>query len=248
MAAERRDRVLAIDAGNTRIKWGLHDGLAWVASGALATSEAAAIGEAWAALPALDHAIACNVAGAEVEHRLADACAAHGAQLRIVAARAEQLGVVNGYRDPAQLGADRWAALVAAHTVGSGPKLVVNVGTALTIDALAADGRFLGGLIVPGPDLMRSALAAGTARLPLAAGAFREFPDTTDDAIASGALQACVGAILRMRHAMTGHGMAPDHVIVSGGAARIVAPLLPMPFSIHENLVLDGLARIARLS
>jgi type III pantothenate kinase len=95
---------------------------------------------------------------------------------------------------------------------------------------------------------MRGALAKGTARLPLAAGNFRAFPDTTEDAIASGALQACVGAILRMRHAMTGHGMAPAHVVVSGGAARAIAPLLPIPFSIHENLVLDGLARIARLT
>ncbi|HEX6633130.1 MAG TPA: type III pantothenate kinase [Usitatibacter sp.] len=246
--ADSRGPVLAIDAGNTRIKWGLHDGDAWIATGAVATSEAASIADAWAALPRLAHAIACNVAGAEVQRRIAEACAAHGAKLRVVTASAAQLGVTNGYRDPAQLGADRWAALVAAHAVGPGAKLVVNVGTALTIDALAAEGRFQGGLIVPGPDLMRSALASGTARLPLAAGAFREFPDSTEDAIASGALQACVGAIVRMRHAMTGHGMAPEHVIVSGGAARAIAPLLPMAFSIHENLVLDGLARIARLT
>jgi len=245
---ERRDTVLAIDAGNTRIKWGLHDGLAWAAGGAIATAQSASIADAWADLPALDRAIACNVAGAEVEHHLADACAVHGAMLRIALAEGQQLGVVNGYRDPRRLGADRWAALVAAHAIGAGPKLVVNAGTALTVDALEAGGRFRGGIIVPGPDLMRGALASGTARLPLAAGAFREFPDDTDDAIASGALQACVGAILRVRHAMTEHGMAPEHVVVSGGAARALAPLLPMPFSIHENLVLDGLARIARLA
>lgn len=242
---ERREPLLAIDAGNTRIKWALHDGIAWTAAGAIATAESARIGEAWAALARVERAIACNVAGAEVERSLRVSCSGRGMTLTVIASRDEELGVVNGYRDPAQLGADRWAALVAAHAVGPGPKLVVNAGTALTIDALGGDGRFLGGIIVPGPDLMRGALASATARLPLAAGNFREFPDTTEDAIASGALQACVGAILRVRHAMTGRGMAPEHVVLSGGAARTLAPLLPMPFSIHENLVLDGLARIA---
>jgi type III pantothenate kinase len=245
---QARDPVLAIDAGNTRIKWGLHDGTAWVRTGAVATSEAASIAAAWSGLPPLDRAIACNVAGAGVERWLAAACASHGATLRIAGAAASQLGVVNGYRDPARLGADRWAALIAAHAIGTGAKLVVGAGTALTVDALEASGRFRGGIIVPGPDLMRGALASRTAGLPLAAGAFQEFPDNTEDAIASGALQACVGAIQRMRHAMSGNGMAPEHVIVSGGAARALAPLLPMAFSIHENLVLDGLARIARLA
>ena len=244
----RPGRLLAIDSGNTRIKWAVNEGGTWVDAGALATADSGRIGEAWAALAPFDRAIACNVAGPQVGRRLDLACAARGATLAIAEAQAAQLGVVNGYREPAQLGADRWAALVAAHALGEGAKLVVNAGTALTIDALAADGRFEGGLIVPGPALMRSALATGTARLPHAAGAFREFPDTTDDAIASGALQACVGAIVRMRHAMTESGMVPEHVVLSGGAARELAPLLPMPFAIHENLVLDGLARIARHS
>jgi len=244
----RRERLLAIDAGNTRIKWAVNEDGAWVEPGAIATGDSARIGEAWSALAPFDRAIACNVAGAEVERRLAAACAERGARLSIATARAAELGVVNGYRDPAQLGADRWAALVAAHAMGPGAKLVVNAGTALTIDALAAGGRFEGGLIVPGPALMRASLASGTARLPHAEGGFREFPETTEDAIASGALQACVGAIVRMRHAMAERAMAPDHVILSGGAARELAPLLPMPFAFHENLVLDGLARIARHS
>ncbi len=243
----RHERLLAIDSGNTRIKWAVNEDGAWMDPGSIATGDSARIGEAWAAL-AFDRAIACNVAGAEVERRLEAACAARGARLAIALARASGLGVVNGYRDPTQLGADRWAALVAAHVLGPGAKLVVNAGTALTVDALAADGRFEGGLIVPGPALMRASLASGTARLPHAQGTFREFPDTTDDAIASGALQACVGAVVRMRHAMNERGMVPEHVVLSGGAARELAPLLPMRFALHENLVLDGLARIARHS
>lgn len=242
----RGEPLLAIDAGNTRIKWAVNENGAWMAAGSLATSESARIDDAWRALPRVGAAIACNVAGPDVERRISAACAARAIPFTLAVARAEQLGVANGYREPGQLGADRWAALVAAHALGPGAKLVVNVGTALTIDALAGDGRFEGGLIVPGPALMRGSLAGGTARLPLAPGEFREFPDNTADAIASGALQACAGAIARMRHAMTERGLAPAHVIVSGGGARELAPHLPMPFAIHENLVLDGLARIAR--
>jgi len=238
--------LLAIDAGNTRIKWGLHDGTAWLSTGGIATAESAQIGDAWSELPPVEIAIACNVAGDAVERDLAAACTSRDVTLLRLSARAEQLGVVNGYQDPAQLGADRWAALLAAHAVGSGNKLVVNAGTALTIDALAADGRFVGGVIVPGPSLMRASLSGGTAKLRHTEGTFAEFPQSTPDAITSGALQACVGAILRMRHAMMERGMPPEHMILSGGAAGVLAPLLPIPFTIHENLVLDGLARAAR--
>ncbi|HEX3096787.1 MAG TPA: type III pantothenate kinase [Usitatibacter sp.] len=240
--------LLAIDAGNTRIKWGIHDGIAWNGLGALASAESKRLADAWADLPPVERAVACSVARDDVFRDVALACEARGVPLLRVESGARQLGVVNGYRDPGQLGADRWAALIAAHAVGDGHKLVANAGTALTVDALAADGRFLGGLIVAGPALMRRSLSGGTARLPLEHGAFEEFPTTTAAAIASGALQACVGALQRMRHAMTERGMPPTHVLLSGGAAGEIAPLLPMPFTMHENLVLDGLARIARNS
>jgi type III pantothenate kinase len=240
--------LLALDAGNTRIKWGLHDGRGWTATGAIATGDSARIGAAWSSLGTIDGATASNVAGADVARELAAACTARGVSLRIITSQAEQLGVVNGYRDPGQLGADRWAALIAAHASGGGNKLVVNVGTALTVDALAADGRFVGGIIVPGPALMRRSLDRGTAGLRLTDGTFARFPATTPDAITSGALQACVGAIGRMAEAMAARGSAPTRVILSGGAAGEIANLLPMPHAIHENLVLDGLVLIARAS
>jgi type III pantothenate kinase len=240
--------MLAIDAGNTRIKWGLHDGRAWAATGAIATSDAARIGAAWTSLPRAAGAIASNVAGPGVARDLAAACDARGMTLRIIASQPAQAGVVNGYRDPAQLGADRWAALVAAHAAGGGHKLVVNAGTALTIDALTGEGRFIGGLIVPGPALMRRSLDRGTAGLRLTEGAYADFPATTPDAITTGALQACVGAIARMAEAMAARGSPPARVILSGGAATEIAGLLPMPHAIHENLVLDGLVLIARHS
>lgn len=238
--------ILAIDAGNTRIKWGLHDGRAWVATGAVDTAASAKLAQSWASAPPAQEAIASNVAGDPVRSDLERACTRTGIALRVIRSEAEQLGVVNGYGEPAQLGSDRWAALIAAHRLEPGHKLVVNVGTALTIDALAADGRFLGGLIVPGPALMRRSLDRGTAGLRLTEGRFEEFPRSTPDAITSGALQAAAGAVARMVDAMAARGVRPARAVLSGGAAGEIAPHLPIECAIHENLVLDGLALIAR--
>ena len=168
--------VLAIDAGNTRIKWGVHDGRAWTITGVLPTAESGRVGDGWASLARIDRAVACNVAGADVERNLVAACARHRISLAMATSRAEQLGVVNGYRDPAQLGADRWAALVAAWRRSTAVDLfppacvVVNAGTAVTVDALDSDGVFRGGLILPGMRLMLQALAENTAGLRVAPG------------------------------------------------------------------------------
>jgi type III pantothenate kinase len=159
------DYLLALDAGNTRIKWGVAQGTRWVAAGAVATAEPAALAEALEAAPGAALAIASNVAGAALQGELHRLCRDHGVALRVIRSEALQLGVANGYREPAQLGSDRWAALIAAHRAHRGHKLVVNAGTALTIDALTAEGRFLGGIIVPGPALMRASLDRGTAGL-----------------------------------------------------------------------------------
>lgn len=237
---------LLVDAGNTRIKWGVHDGRRWVATGAVATADAESLALAWAGAPRARTATASNVAGEAVRRTLEAACARAGTALHFIRSEARQLGVSNGYREPGQLGADRWAALIAAHHAGPGHKLVVNAGTALTIDALAADGRFLGGVIVPGPALMRRSLDSGTAGLRLTEGEFHEFPASTPDAITSGAIQACAGAVARLGEAMGRRGVAPGRVILSGGAAAELAAHLPIAPAIHENLVLDGLVLIAR--
>jgi type III pantothenate kinase len=242
----RFSAVLAIDSGNTRIKWGVHDGGVWSAQGAIPTAESATLFEALrSSLPA-DKAIASNVAGTEVRSRIEAACKRAEVGITFIRSERRQLGVENGYRDPGQLGSDRWAALVAAHAVIPGHKLVVNAGTALTIDALTAEGRFLGGLIVPGPALMRRSLERGTAGLRLTEGTLQEFPESTPDAITSGAIQAAVGAIERLAKVMAARGCPPGRIILSGGAAAELAESLPIATIHRENLVLDGLLLIAR--
>jgi type III pantothenate kinase len=196
--------------------------------------------------PTAARAVASNVAGDGVRRDIEASCARAGLSVSFAASAREQLGVVNGYADPSQLGVDRWVAMVAAHRLLEGHKLVVNAGTALTIDALTGEGRFLGGLIVPGPTLMRRALDHGTAGLRLTEGRFAALPASTPDAITSGAIQACVGAIERLAGEMAAHGTPPGRIILSGGAAGEIAGAIAAPLTIVETLVLDGLVRIAR--
>jgi type III pantothenate kinase len=243
-------RILAIDAGNTRIKWGVSDGSKWDPGGATPTREAEGLAHLWARVGKVAAAIASNVAGPGIRREIERACTTWDWPLTVIEPQPQQLGVTNGYRDHRQLGPDRWAALIASHHGYPGHKLVVNAGTALTVDALLADGQFLGGLIVPGPALMRRALDNATAGLrPARAsteGRFDAFPVRTPDAIFSGAIQACVGAVERMRASMAAGGCPPERVILSGGAAGEIAPHLPLEHALNENLVLDGLALIAR--
>ncbi len=238
--------ILAIDAGNTRIKWGLHDGRAWMATGARMTAGAEHLADDLPAEVAGTRAIASNVAGAEVGNILERVCKQRGVTVRFIATAAQQLGVRNGYRVPQQLGTDRWAALVAAHRSGPGDKLVINVGTALTIDVLGADGQFRGGVIVPGPEMMRRSLNKGTAGLQATEGRFDPLPASTPDAITSGAIQACLGAIERMAASARASGAGNPRWYVSGGGLRDLAPHLPGDAIIDENRVLDGLVLIAR--
>lgn len=251
--------MLCIDCGNTRLKWGLHDGRQWLEQGALMLGEIDRLPLVFASLPSLARAMACNVASDEVRAAVEAAVAevAPGVPLVWASSRAQQCGVKNTYDDPAQLGADRWAALIGARHVHDDACLVVNAGTATTIDVLDAEGIFRGGLILPGVDLMRTALSRDTARLPFAAGVFSPLPRNTADAIASGALQATAGAIVRMfAHIAASPGAI---CLLCGGAADSLVSLLSIyatcapcapegtegiPFRRVDNLVLEGLAQL----
>ncbi|HXF67152.1 MAG TPA: type III pantothenate kinase, partial [Burkholderiales bacterium] len=166
-------------------------------------------------------------------------------RVRFVRPAAAQCGVRSAYERPRELGPDRWAALIGAWHLYRGPCVVVNAGTAMTVDALSGEGVFLGGFIVPGERLMREALARGTAGLGLRAGRHAYFPARTADAIASGALNALAGAIERMVRHMREAGQAAPLLVLSGGDARLLAPRLTGPLEVVDNLVLEGIVRIA---
>jgi type III pantothenate kinase len=238
--------ILTVDAGNTRIKWGLRQDGAWESVGAMPVVEAGALTDRLGQSRRPERILVANVAGATAQAAIERAGSALGCQPEFIEACDEQCGVRSSYDDPAQLGADRWAALIAARRLFGGACLAVNAGTALTVDALTDEGVFLGGIIVPGMELMRRALDAHTANLRMQPGEVRFFPANTGDAIVSGAAHALVGAIDRMASFMHASGQSPVRVILSGGGARALCPLITtLETALVDNLVLEGLAAIA---
>ncbi len=236
--------VLAIDAGNTRIKWGAHDGAHWLRQAWVDTGRAAGLKPALADLPPLQAVVVSNVASAALREVILQALPSTPAPRWIKSERA-QCGVRNSYDDPAQLGCDRWAALIGARRFYGGPAVVVDAGTALTADALTGDGVFVGGIIVPGAELMRKALAEHTAALKPQPGKFSFFPSTTGDAIMSGVINALAGAIERMARFLEEAGQPQPACVLSGGGAALIEPYLNLEVKVVDNLVLEGLLTIA---
>ena len=238
-------KILAIDAGNTRVKWGWAEDGRWTRFSWVPTAEAKNLAEALATMPAPDRVVVSNVAGGTVGEEIRSALARFPQEPIWVKGAAEQCGVRSGYNDPAQLGSDRWAALIGAWHLFRGPCVVVNAGTTMTVDALSGDALFLGGFIVPGMELMRASLAHNTAQLKLEEGVFTYFPDRTADGSASGSINALAGAVERMLRYLAEGGEPDALVALSGGGAEMLAPRLNARVEVVDNLVLEGLACIA---
>ncbi|MEO8333149.1 MAG: type III pantothenate kinase [Gallionella sp.] len=243
--------MLLIDSGNTRIKWALVKGMDWLSSGILPVEQAGELSKHLAGHCALlgmglhdiEQVWVSNVAGEEVAQHIRDIGVNGNVKPHFVVAQQEQCGVRNGYSRADQLGSDRWAALLAAWHLVSEECLVVCCGTATTIDTLSGQGEFMGGLILPGMELMQNSLSATTARLKTSRGEYAEFPKNTADAMFSGAIQASCGAIQR-QYALLDQENAP--VVLSGGAAKMLEDHLDMPLRVVDNLVLHGLLIIAQ--
>jgi len=269
---------LLLDAGNSALKWEALDASAvsWpgdagaevpaarsqgcivFGSPAFASElSAACVGGEPGGNPGLTAVFGCSVTSAANVRAIETALLAAGAPAvhwLAAASRFEHDGILvhNRYAEPGQLGADRWNALIGARArFPRGPVVVISAGTATTVDALAPDGRFLGGVIAPGVEMMRRSLAGGTAQLPLAQGAYVAHPDNTQDAICTGVLEAQLGLVERRLRRMRETAGSSVQVVFSGGKARSMFDLLqahldPARSALEPDLVLRGLWHHAR--
>lgn len=246
---------MAIDIGNTRLKWAMYahpqPGAAVLAQGAVFLESIDSLAEQeWHALPQPTSMLGCVVAGEAVRRRVEEQMEHWDLTPRWVVPGAHEAGVTNGYDHPMRLGADRWVALIGArgHVLHRGPArpaLVVMVGTAVTVDALDRSGTFLGGLILPGHGIMLRALESGTAGLRVPTGEVVPFPANTSDALTSGGTYAITGAIERMRRHLANRSEGEEPVLLmTGGAGWKVAPYLDVPHELVESLIFDGLLEI----
>jgi type III pantothenate kinase len=242
--------ILLLDLGNTRLKFALCDGGVFTHRGAFAwdadiAHELAAL---WTTWPRPARVVGASVVDGARETAVAVAADnAFGCQPEWVRTPAEACGVRNAYAEPGRLGVDRFLALVDAWDAGRAPCVLASVGTALTLDALDAEGRHLGGWIAPGPLLMQQSVLGATVQVrPDQAGAIRDLADNTADGLASGCWQASAALVDRfVRRVASQLGGSPS-VTLGGGDAELLAPLLEHSVSIVPDAVLRGLAVWAR--
>ena len=239
--------LLVIDIGNTRTKWALAGDDGRLSEFEVCMNANIAASNLSAASQKADRALIANVAGDALAQQIAQLLMP--LEVSFISASAQAGGVTNGYAKPEKLGADRWAALVAAWHINKHPSLVVNVGTAVTIDALDSKGVFLGGCIMPGLRVMHESLSNNAAQLKVGEGISQNFPINTQDAIATGSLNAVAGAIgIMLKRLEKQCGWLPK-LILSGGDANKIADALKLNLKqviITENLVLQGLVLLAK--
>lgn len=252
--------LLTIDAGNTRTKWATFN-----THGEMSQPHVSLNGELNAAsfasvLADCKHIVISNVAGEEHANLLKAILCPCNLPILWIKAAISTCGVFNRYEKPETLGSDRWAAIVAAWHIKHTPCIVVNAGTAVTVDALntlnmnqAQHGEFIGGLILPGIRLMQQSLGLATAQLPKTYshdGSATQSPKdifakNTADAIYNGTLHGILGAIEHMSTALGQHSKQPPQIVMSGGNAKLIADALichvTNQVSIVDNLVLQGL-------
>lgn len=244
------NHTLVIDIGNSRVKWAHAHArtLSACSAAAHAGDVGACLARAWATMPPPARVVLACVAGAPALAAAKTWIETHWRQTpQVVHARAAGYGIRNTYEDPAQLGADRWAALIGAWSLSAGAQCVIDCGTVVSLGVLNARGEFVGGALLPGLATARACLYARTPLPPAAGEATRTLARNTADAVAAGTLSAVVGGVERLLADYRAQVDADMRVVFTGGdAASVAAQFIATPnVYVVPELVLRGLARIA---
>lgn len=239
--------ILLVDIGNTRLKWAQSDRTRLFDYGYVTYSADSIhndLIDCWGRLVLPERIIVSNVAGPIIKRAVSKwILEKWSRRAEFITAEHKACGVTSAYSDPATLGADRWASLIATHAKFNESACIVDCGTATTIDVLTANGEHLGGLILPGVTLMRRLLTENTSEIGGAtSGGTSLLTQTTEDAVAAGSLYATAGVVDKvMSYAKATQG-TPVECVLTGGDAELVRPLLIQSCAYEPDLVLQGLA------
>lgn len=247
--------IALVDVGNTRLKWALAAGDRLSAVGGVAhvdDADAAIDALVDALPPGVQRAIVANVAGARIEARLAAVLRERRAvRAEFVMPQAEGYGIRCAYASPERLGVDRWVAMIAARRSVPGDFCVIQAGTAVTFDAVDAQGRHLGGLIFAGPRLIADSLQRRTGGIGPTATAIERpvgldlLGRSTEAAVANGAMLSIAAALDHAIEVIASTGRSPT-TLLTGGDAAVLRPWLASEVRTSADLVLAGLAYIAQ--
>ncbi|MZR64187.1 type III pantothenate kinase [Alcanivorax sp. DP30] len=238
---------LFVDVGNTALKWRIRNGHEVRQGGCRHERRWDAVVDAVEGLSTPCEAVwVASVAGAESDRDIASALQRKtGVMPQFYYSRGEDFGVTSCYPEPRRLGVDRWVAMVECYQrYGAG--IIVDCGSALTIDAVDASGRFLGGYIVPGLGMLRGALLRDTADVHVEAGAAQlGLGKSTGECVHNGLLRMSVAfvteVVLELRQVLDD----TCKVLITGGDASALIDAFKFDCAHVPDLVLDGLERIA---
>jgi type III pantothenate kinase len=243
---------LLVDIGNARIKWALQDGESWTSGSPLVRQNKAfkdLARPAWKELEIPERVVVSSVAGGDYDKSVHTWIKRRWKLApEFLHSTDAQCGVTNAYKEPERLGNDRWACLLAAHAAYQAPAIIVDCGTAITVDALAADGRHLGGLIAPGMELMASSLAAKAPGIEILDHENHDIAllgSSTEVGVTGGVLYAAVSLVDRVFQDLRGELGRNARMLITGGDAERIAPLLTTTPVLEPGLVLKGLAVFA---
>ena len=245
--------MLLIDIGNTRIKWAALSGDEIKPQQAVAHAQwtSAECESAFSSLAHPDRILVSNVGGERVGNIVRDTARKLWAlEPQFIQSSVAACGITNAYPEPSNLGVDRWLAMIGAHALHREPVCVVGVGTAATIDGLDATGQHLGGLIIPGPDLMVDSLLRNTSEIARRAqqGSIDAglFANNTLGAIRQGSAHAVAALVERAMESMQARVGVRPTLILTGGASAGIGQLVRARHILLPDLVLRGLAVMGR--
>lgn len=239
--------ILAVDSGNTNIKWGIYNGHKWLVIKITPHFDYTSLADSWKSLPSISVVIISNVAGASARKSLTDLLPSASNKPVWIEATDTQCGLNNHYYNSSSLGSDRWASMIAIWNQYHEPSLVVTIGTAMTVDMISSTGDFIGGIITPGVRILNNSLVDKTSLCNAETGNYDSFSLSTENALFTGVIDSLVGVIEKAHSAMLNkYHYKKIHCILSGGDSKILLPYLDPKFKIIDNLVLKGLVVIAQ--
>ena len=240
--------ILLVDAGNSRLKWAELDLQTGLAAQQAQTYDKRQAIEVFIQVLDSYSQVRCitlvHVLTPVFAELVQTVCAQRHIPLNLVRSTQHAYGVTVGYKQPHTLGADRFVGLVAARRLAP-VSMVIDCGTAVTIDAIEQDGQHLGGVILPGLQLSAEALIArAQGKLSVSLEEPSVFADGTGRAIGGGCLFGLLGAIegicARMQQGMS----TPALRILTGGTAAYLAPFLASDYVVKPDLLMQGLRYI----
>ncbi len=237
--------ILELDCGNTRVKWRVRNDTSIVMRGVFLSHEGFNVITSHELVAAnIQRLFVGSVLGDDYARKLASWSIANlGVNPEFAVSEPHANGVINGYQQPEKLGVDRWLAILAASAHTDSARVIVDCGSAITVDLVTSQGEHLGGYIAPGLRLMRAALESKTAAIKLGQIGYPEnsFPGrNTVAAIKSAELAMVAGLIDQAKSILKNYEIGEASLLVTGGDGKWLAAMLNAG-AYHEDLVLDGL-------